>query len=559
MDSDIVSVPRAEYQHWQRRLSDRTALATTPCHNRPLSWTLPPELLYEIFSYLRSFPATLYSISLVNYQWYLCATPILYKHVKIHNTYQWATFILTLRRKQWQFNFGSLVQCIDLSSNTSYFPLDADLRSTQHTLSSTINGQTNIPFAAQGALDAQTHPLENSLIHRTALQHRYATLHPGDAQDHPSTNAHRGFHRLTRRRRAAALATLATPHIQLRRHSQDDVDGGLQDGQRLATNDVNQPGTSDCIDLTYMTTPVVLSTSSLIQLAEACTNLISLDLSHTHVMHDSKIVETGDYISTLQDYAIQQGFTMVKVSIEQAIRAIGTQCKQLRRLKMQHCEWVTPHILWFWISSCPCLHYLDIRRSTKCCLKRLTTHAIRATIREVPEDVQSCLDLFSSPTVSLINMTVPLVHGPFHLSNDEQEWDQEDPQQDLAQEPWSNVASMQDTVATTADVSPAEQRHSAHLHDQLPQSLLQSNSQVAEERRHSVDVWNQQEQQSSPSADTESSTSSQDTENNTPVVAAISSHDEIRLPPHMSLKDFVLRMLKEGQDQGLLDLSWLKQ
>ncbi|CAO3584851.1 unnamed protein product [Absidia cylindrospora] len=72
--------------------------------------------------------------------------------------------------------------------------------------------------------------------------------------------------------------------------------------------------------MSYHSSPsLVVSSSSLIKLAQACPNLVSIDLSFTHMFSDSLVEETGDYISTLQHYAIPPGLTHVKVPIETAI------------------------------------------------------------------------------------------------------------------------------------------------------------------------------------------------------------------------------------------------
>lgn len=127
-----MAIPRAQYQRWCRRLhnnertphdtiigasssSSLTSTDTEATANFRSVWCLPPELLLEILSYLADQQSTLYSVALVCRQWFLCAIPILYKHAKIHNTYRWATFILTLGRDKRLFHYGSLAQSIDLS------------------------------------------------------------------------------------------------------------------------------------------------------------------------------------------------------------------------------------------------------------------------------------------------------------------------------------------------------------------------------------------------------------------------------------------------------------
>ncbi|CAO3584846.1 unnamed protein product [Absidia cylindrospora] len=99
MQNDIISIPREQYQRWCRRLqnsrrllattattsitsasSSSTNLKSTTTSDFHSVWCLPPELLLEILSYLTSRQSTLYQASLVCRQWFLCTTPILYKH-----------------------------------------------------------------------------------------------------------------------------------------------------------------------------------------------------------------------------------------------------------------------------------------------------------------------------------------------------------------------------------------------------------------------------------------------------------------------------------------------
>jgi hypothetical protein len=138
-----------------------------------------------------------------------------------------------------------------------------------------------------------------------------------------------------------------------------------------------------------------VSTSSLMQIAHTCKNITSLNLSYTSLLYDSLIVETGEYLSTLQKYAVQPGLTHVQISIERAIEAIGKECIQLREVKVQRCEWVTAHMIWMFVYYCPNLKKLDARRSTKCTVKRLIGNVLE-------EDV---------PSPSVIT---PVIHNIHH-------------------------------------------------------------------------------------------------------------------------------------------------
>ncbi|KAL0079336.1 hypothetical protein J3Q64DRAFT_1870864 [Phycomyces blakesleeanus] len=121
---------------------------------------------------------------------------------------------------------------------------------------------------------------------------------------------------------------------------------------------------------------IIISTSSLIQLAHNCNNLTSLNLSYTSMLTDSMIEETGEYLSTLQYYAIQPGLTHVQISLETAIKAIGRECKHIEELKAQRCEWISAQVIWMWATYCPSLVRIDARRSTKCTVKRLVSSVL---------------------------------------------------------------------------------------------------------------------------------------------------------------------------------------
>ncbi|KAF1799055.1 hypothetical protein FB192DRAFT_1394613 [Mucor lusitanicus] len=121
---------------------------------------------------------------------------------------------------------------------------------------------------------------------------------------------------------------------------------------------------------------IIVSTSSLLQVAKTCKNLTSLNLSYTSLLHDSVIAETGEYLSTLQRYAVQPGLTHIQIPIEDAIEAIGKSCCQLEQVKIQRCEWVTARVVWLFAYHCPSLKRLDARRSTKCTVKKLIANVL---------------------------------------------------------------------------------------------------------------------------------------------------------------------------------------
>lgn len=123
---------------------------------------------------------------------------------------------------------------------------------------------------------------------------------------------------------------------------------------------------------------IIVTTSSLIQLANNCKNLTYLNLSYTSLLHDSRIVETGEYVSTLQHYAIQPGLTQIQVPIQEAIEILGRECQHLTQVIIQRCEWVTAQIIWLFTYYCPQIMRLDARRSTKCTVKRLIMGVLEA-------------------------------------------------------------------------------------------------------------------------------------------------------------------------------------
>lgn len=83
---------------------------------------LPSELMFEIFNHLLDADeqGSLYNATLVSRHWMNCATPLLFRHPKIHSTYRWATFLLTLMRPNQQYPFGEFVRSINLSSSYEF-------------------------------------------------------------------------------------------------------------------------------------------------------------------------------------------------------------------------------------------------------------------------------------------------------------------------------------------------------------------------------------------------------------------------------------------------------
>jgi hypothetical protein len=93
---------------------------------------LPSELMFEILNVLLDADeqGSLYNASLVSRHWMNCATPLLFRHPKIHSTYRWATFLLTLMRPNQQYSFGEFVRSVNLSSSYE-FPGKVNTRLTK--------------------------------------------------------------------------------------------------------------------------------------------------------------------------------------------------------------------------------------------------------------------------------------------------------------------------------------------------------------------------------------------------------------------------------------------
>ncbi|KAI9490100.1 hypothetical protein BDB00DRAFT_769364, partial [Zychaea mexicana] len=114
-----------------------------------------------------------------------------------------------------------------------------------------------------------------------------------------------------------------------------------------------------------------VTTSSLLQVARTCKNLTCLNMSLTTLFFDSMIAETGEYVSTLQHYAVQPGLTHILIPMSTVIETLGKECTQLQEVQIQRCDWVTAQTIWLWVTHCPKLVRLDARRSNKCSVKKL--------------------------------------------------------------------------------------------------------------------------------------------------------------------------------------------
>lgn len=125
---------------------------------------------------------------------------------------------------------------------------------------------------------------------------------------------------------------------------------------------------------------VFVTTSSLMQIANTCKGLTHLDLSLTSIVYDSLIVETGEYLSTLQNYAVQPGLTQKLIPMDRVIEVIGEECPNLRQVIMQRCDWGSAQIIWWWVSHCQNLALLDARGCNKCTVKELVIRPLEGVI-----------------------------------------------------------------------------------------------------------------------------------------------------------------------------------
>ncbi|CAO3589460.1 unnamed protein product [Absidia cylindrospora] len=346
MENDILSVPRHQYQQWcqqlnhnERSSSTKPSSATNSVTNRSVD-QLPPEILLEILSYLTNQQYALRAVSLVCRKWLFCAIPLLYKHVKISNTYHWAIYLMALRREKRFFPYGSFAKSIDLSCCSISEPLKSD-----NQRASSFSRPTTTTTSTVVSLSAPLHPTNT---------------------DHDTTH--------------------------------DTIHNGIR--RRLSSTSLKDENNSD------PQPTIFISTSSLIQLAHACPNLVSLNLSHTKIFNDILVVETGEYVSTIQHNAIQPGLTHLPVDITPAIRFIGRQCPQLQQLKLQNCQWVSAYVIWLWVDLCPSITYLDAR-DTKCTIHRLTSDILQVQQQQTPQpphsqndSLPSSLPLSSSTTSS---------------------------------------------------------------------------------------------------------------------------------------------------------------
>ncbi|KAI8371341.1 uncharacterized protein BYT42DRAFT_579902 [Radiomyces spectabilis] len=442
-------------------------------YKRPFTLSLPPELLLEILSYLTDSQATLYAVTLVSRQWFQCAIPLLYQCPRIHDTYRWATFILTLTRRKRTLCYGSMVTAIDLSAGSS---LD---RFKKHEFYDRLSDGR---IASPGS-DAV--PMNQTRVLREPMTMMHA--------HHPSS-------------------------MDMVSHNQQDVSTVLK----------GYPS-------------IVVSTSSLIQLSRSCHTLTSIDLSFSSLLYDSVIEETGEYLSTLQHYAVQPGLTQVQIPIEAAIEVIGKECKQLEEVKMQSCEWVTAYVIWMWVCHCPNLTRLDARKTAKCSVKRLT-----ATVLEVQDSKnESTSDTESRSSRSTQTDRTTMIDLNEDVDEDEEEDTDMRPTR-LILDHEHEMRPVYETIPPRFPIQHTTTSRSVFNH-RIPAPLSSSNV-----------VWmtlydeNVHRERRPPSPQTLPMTIA-------PIAnSPISTAGNPTATGHQTLREFVYAILKDAKDLGAMDLAWLQ-
>ncbi|CAM0142969.1 unnamed protein product [Umbelopsis sp. WA50703] len=257
-----------------------------------------------------------------------------------------------------------------------------------------------------------------------------------------------------------------------------------------------------------VTPTITLSTSSFLQVASRCPNLTFLELSNTALFCDSLILETGEYVSSIQTFALQPGLTHVRIDLDQAIRALGTQCPSLTQINIQACDWVTAKVIWCWASNCLNLQKLDARRCLRCGIERLTSAALDITGWEEERD------LFSL----------------FPKQNDDV---------------WSNP----NQYSRSED-------NRTNFHDDEEVSWM-TNSHLAEYSVPTPSVFARDRRQSSVENRTvQPNTLMHNTTLQNSASQAISSHHNKQSIP-ITLRSLVYSILKEAKESGISDINWL--
>ncbi|RUS18460.1 hypothetical protein BC938DRAFT_475966 [Jimgerdemannia flammicorona] len=327
---------------------DSTTTTTTELANitnEPLN--LPAELLIHVFSYLLDQQSSLHACSIVNKQWSNCVCQLLYRHPRFPDTFSWARFILTLTRQKQTYTFGDFVRSVDLSLSK------AVSSQKHHQIAQDHQSSTNSTNGATGAASLTITNNTNALATTGVFTF-------GSAAGNGGGN----------------LFSLNPPTP-----IPTAVIGTNPSTNTAATNNTASTSNNSTTSSTWMapsTNKITITTSSMIQLSHVCRTLVSLNLSHTSIYADTRIAETGDYISSLQPqpYPFQQGLTRISLSLYDTIKSLGRDCPDLAEIRVQGCEWITNQVIWWIADNCPALRRLDARKCGKCTVERLTSKVL---------------------------------------------------------------------------------------------------------------------------------------------------------------------------------------
>ena len=389
------------------------ATSVTVPKGSPFGFALPPELLLEILSYLKESQPALYAVSLVCRQWMLCAAPLLYRHAKIMDTFRYATFILTLTRNKKTLCYGSLIHTLDLAVGNKLFGNNNNNKQA-NTINTTAAGTTTTGITDQQIEEegdnAVSLPTQQEDDHqdltRTIITRpgSFIDTHGNSIINDQSITTTATTH-ATRTARANWTIQLVSPNnnednapatmttvTTTNNNSSNDTEWGAllqqrqqqQQQQQEEHNSNNNNNDNITIESEYYEARDVkhghlfVTTSSLLQVAKTCKNLTCLNMSLTTLFYDSMIAETGEYVSTLQHYAVQPGLTHILIPMSKVIETMGKECIHLQQVIMQRCDWVTAQVIWLWVTHCPKLIRLDARRSNKCSVKKLIANQLEA-------------------------------------------------------------------------------------------------------------------------------------------------------------------------------------
>ncbi|KAG2222552.1 hypothetical protein INT45_002683 [Circinella minor] len=388
----------------KKKTTTTTTTVTVP-KGSPFGFALPPELLLEILSYLKESQSALYAVSLVCRQWMLCAAPLLYRHAKIMDTFRYATFILTLTRNKKTLFYGSLIHTLDLAAGNKLFGNNNNNKQTNTTHSTTPTGMTDQQMEEErdNAILLPTQEEEDDDDERQDPRREVVTQPESFIDNHGNSDVNNQSTTSTTTTMMTARTTRANWTIQLVNPNNNENNTPVTTTTVTTTNnnnnndigweallqqrqqqEENNNSSNTTIESEYYEARdmkhghLFVTTSSLLQVAKTCKNLTCLNMSLTTLFYDSMIAETGEYVSTLQHYAVQPGLTHILIPMSKVIETMGKECIHLQQVIMQRCDWVTAQVIWLWVTHCPKLIRLDARRSNKCSVKKLVSNLLEA-------------------------------------------------------------------------------------------------------------------------------------------------------------------------------------